>query len=98
MWIENFNTIPPMNLQAMMKEVNIDNKIREIIDEIVIAKAHSIESDTINPPKELMEFLREKLEYYYNYAKGINNERERDSEALNEFFHRTLRACSGGII
>lgn len=98
MWIENFNTIPPMNLQAMMKEVKIDNKIKEIIYELVIVKADSIESDTINPPKELMKFLKDKLEYYYDYVKGINTERERDSKALNEFFNRTLRAYSRGII
>lgn len=97
MWIENFNTIPPMNLQAMIKEVEIDNKIKEIIEKLVIVKASSIESDTINPPKELMEFLRDKLEYYYNYVKDIKNEKERASNFLNEFFHKILRNYSGGI-
>jgi predicted nucleotidyltransferase len=97
MWKENFNTIPPMNLQAMMKEVEIDKKIREIIDKLVIVKADSIESDTIKPPKELVGFLRDKLEYYYNYAKGIKTEKERDSSVLNEFFHKTLKEYSGGI-
>lgn len=97
MWIENFNTIPPMNLQAMMKEVEIDNKIKEIIEKLVIVKADSIESDTINPPKELVGFLKDKLEYYYSYAKGIKNEKERDSNILNEFFHKTLQDYSGGI-
>lgn len=97
MWIENFNTIPPMNLQAMMKEVELDNKIKEIIEKLVIIKADSIESDTINPPKELMKFLRDKLEYYYNYAKGIKNEKERNSNMLNEFFHKALRNYSGEI-
>lgn len=92
MWIENFNTIPPMNLRAMMKEVEMDNKIREIIDKLVSVKADSIESDTIKPPKELVEFLKDKLEYYYNYAKGIKTEKERDSSILNEFFHKTLQS------
>jgi predicted nucleotidyltransferase len=97
MWIEKFNTIPPMNLQELFKEVEIDNKIREIIDKLVIVKADSIESDTINPPKELMRFLKDKLEYYYSYAKAINNEKERNSSTLNEFFNKALRDYSGGI-
>lgn len=97
MWIENFNTIPPMNLQAMMKEVEIDNKIRDIIDKLVIAKADSIECDTIHPPKELMKFLKDKLEYYYSYAKRIVTEKERDSSTLNDFFNKALSDYSGGI-
>ena len=62
MWVENYNTNPPMNLQAMIKEVEIENKIKKIIDDLVIVKADSIESDTVESPIELMEFLREKLE------------------------------------
>ncbi|OOM05882.1 nucleotidyltransferase domain-containing protein [Clostridium saccharobutylicum] len=97
MWIEKFNTIPPMNLQAMMKKVEIHNNIRKIIEELVVVKADSIESDSINQPIELMKFLRDKLEYYYSYAKDIKAEKERDSRTLNEFFHKTLRDYSGGI-
>jgi len=97
MWIEKFNAIPTMNLQAMMEYVEIYNKIRNVIEELVIIKSDSIESDTINEPIELMKFLRDKLEYYNSYAKTIKTEKERDSSILNEFFHKTLRNYSGGI-
>lgn len=97
MWIEKCNTIPPMNLQAMMKEVEIDNRIKEMIEELVIVKSDSIESDAINPQTELMKFLKDKIEYYDNYVKYISNQRERDSRMLNEFFHKILRDYSGGI-
>lgn len=97
MWIENFNTIPPMNLQAMMKEVKMDDKVKTIIEELVTIKADRIESDTIKQPTELMEFLRDKLEYYYSYAKNIKTEKERDSSILNEFFHKTIKEYSGDI-
>lgn len=97
MWIEKFNAIPTMNLQAMMEDVEIYNKIRNMIEELVIVKSDSIESDTINEPIELMKFLRDKLEYYNSYAKTIKTEKERDSSILNEFFHKTLRNYSGGI-
>ncbi|NMF07077.1 nucleotidyltransferase domain-containing protein [Clostridium beijerinckii] len=97
MWIENFNTIPPMNLQAMMEEVEMEDKVKTIIEELVIIKAERIESDTIKQPTELMEFLRDKLEYYYSYAKNIKTEKERDSSILNEFFHNTIKEYSGDI-
>ncbi|AVK47579.1 hypothetical protein AXY43_05805 [Clostridium sp. MF28] len=97
MWIENFNTIPPMNLQAMMKEVKMDDKVKTIIEELVTIKADRIESDTIKQPTELMEFLRDKLEYYYSYAKNIKTEKERDSSILNEFFHKAIKEYSGDI-
>jgi predicted nucleotidyltransferase len=97
MWVEAYNTIPPMNLQAMMKEATIDNKIKKIIDDLVIAKADSIESDTIKPPIELMEFLKEKLEYYNRYVRDIKNEKKRNSDLLNEFFQKTLKKYYGGI-
>lgn len=97
MWIENFNTIPPMNLQAMMKEVKMDDKVKTIIEELVTIKADRIESDTIKQPTELMEFLRDKLEYYYSYAKNIKTEKERDSSILNEFFHETIKEYRGDI-
>lgn len=97
MWIEKFNAIPTMNLQAMMEDIEMDNKIRNMIEELVIVKSDSIESDTINEPIELMKFLRDKLEYYNSYAKNIKTEKERDSSILNEFFHKTLRNYSGGI-
>jgi predicted nucleotidyltransferase len=97
MWIENFNTIPPMNLQAMMKEVKMDDKVKTIIEELVTIKADRIESDTIKQPTELMEFLRDKLEYYYSYAKNIRTEKERYSSILNEFLHKTIKEYSGDI-
>lgn len=97
MWIENFNTIPPMNLQAMMKKVKMDDKVKTIIEELVTIKADRIESDTIKQPTELMEFLRDKLEYYYSYAKNIRTEKERYSSILNEFFHKTIKEYSGDI-
>jgi len=98
MWVETYNTIPPMNLQSMMKEVLIDKKIKEIIDGLVIVKADITESDTINLPTELVGFLKEKLEYYDSYVKGIKNEKERDPSMLNEFFQKTLRDFYGGIL
>ena len=97
MWIEKLNAIPTMNLQAMMQDIEMDNKIRNMIEELVTVKADSIESDTINEPIEIMKFLRDKLEYYNSYAKTIKTEKERDSSILNEFFHKTLRNYSGGI-
>ena len=97
MWVETSNTIPPMNLQEMMKEVEIDNKIKKIIKDLVIVKTDSIESDTIEPPIELMEFLREKLDHYDSYVKSIKNEKERDPSMLNEFFQKTLKDYCGGM-
>lgn len=86
-----------MNLQAMMKEVKMDDKVKTIIEELVTIKADRIESDTIKQPTELMEFLRDKLEYYYSYAKNIKTEKERDSSILNEFFHETIKEYRGDI-
>lgn len=97
MWMETYNTIPPMNLQSMMKKVEIDSKIKAIVDELVIVKADSIESDTVKPPLELIEFLKEKLEYYDSYVKRIKNEKERHPGILNEFFQKTLRDYYRGI-
>lgn len=91
MWIEKYNVIPPMNQQVMLKEVEIDNKIKNIIYELVIVKAESTEFDVIRPQIELMNFLKDKLQYYEAYAKKIKNERERDPSALNEFFHKALK-------
>lgn len=91
MWIEKYNVIPPMNLQVMLKEIEIDNKIKNIINELVIVKADSTEFDVIRPQIELMNFLKDKLQYYEAYAKNIKNERERDPSALNEFFHKVLK-------
>jgi uncharacterized protein len=96
-WMETYNTIPPMNLQSMMKKIEIDNKIKAIVYELVIVKADSIESDTVKPPLELIEFLKEKIEYYDSYIKGIKNEKERNPVILNEFFQKTLRDYYGGI-
>jgi len=98
MWMETYNTIPPMNLQSMMKKIEIDSKIKAIVDELIIVKADSIESGTVKPQLELIEFLKEKLEYYDSYVKGIKNEKERNPGILNEFFQKTLRDYYGGIL
>ena len=97
MWVEAYNCVPPMNLQEMMAKLNIDMEIKKIIEELVIFKADCIEADTIKLPVELIEFLKQKLEYYDNYVKTVKNERKRDASALNDFFQKTLRDYYGGI-
>jgi predicted nucleotidyltransferase len=97
MWIESYNTIPQMNLQEMMSKVEIDNQIRKMIDELVIIKADSIETDTIRQPIEIINYLKQKLDYYDNYIIGVKNEKNRDSSDLNSFFQKTLKDYYGGI-
>lgn len=96
MWIEKYNTIPPMNIQDLMKGIILDNKIKNIIDELIVVKADCIESDTIKQPCELISFLDGKIKYYDSYVKSIKNEKERDISMLNQFFQETLNECYGG--
>lgn len=97
MWVERYNSIPPMNLQAMMERLEIDNSIKNMINELVIYKTDCTEADTIKAPTELMEHLKQKLEYYNDYVKTIKNEKTRDEGLLNEFFRKTLREYCGGL-
>lgn len=97
MWIEKYKTITPMNLQEMMRGLELDNGIRKLIDEYTIIKAGSTESDTVSKPKELIEFLEQKLNYFDGYVKSMYNDKNRDASDLNEFFQRTLKEYFGGI-
>ena len=97
MWVEAYNCVPPMNLQAMMVKLDINKGIEKTIEELVIFKADCVEADTIKLPVELIEFLKGKLEYYDSYVKNVDKEKKRDASALNEFFQKTLRDYCGGI-
>lgn len=97
MWVEAYNSMPPMNLQAMMSKLHIDKEIKNIIEELVIYKADCIESDTMKLTIELIEFLKQKLNYYDSYVKNVKKEKKRDAKVLNDFFQKTLRDYDGGI-
>lgn len=97
MWIEKYKTIPPMNLQDMMRGLELDNGICKLIDDHVNIKAGSTESDIVNKPKELIEFLEQKLDYFNGYVKSLDNGKNRDNRDLDEFFQMTLKEYFGGI-
>jgi uncharacterized protein len=97
MWVGNYHTIPPMNLQAMMSELKIDKQIRKTIDKLILIKADSTEADTIKQPLELIQFLKGNLDYYDHYIKNVENIRNRDASKLNEFFQKILTDYHGGV-
>ncbi len=77
--------------------LRIRKGIKNIIEELVIFKADCVESDTIKLPSELIEFLKQRLNYYDDYVKNVKKEKNRDAELLNDLFQKTLREYDEGI-
>lgn len=89
MWIEKYNTNPPMEFEKLLNAQILDKDLRDIIDSLLVRKKAGEEMDIEDRIEPLNNFLEEKLDYYTNYPKE-SRQHAIDNRPLNKLFRSTL--------
>ena len=94
MWIEKYESIPPMNLQEMMEKFSDDDRVYYIINDLIEYKSGCTEKDIIEAPTKIIEFVERKIKYYDTYVKEINQDKKIDVTRLDTFFANAVSQWS----
>jgi len=90
MWIESFQEIPPILFDDLLKIGGLDELFLKEVMALLERKKQGEELDLEPRKKVLNDFIEEKLSYFEEYVKGINESNTMDIEHLNKLFRKTL--------
>jgi predicted nucleotidyltransferase len=89
MWIEKYNTMPPMEFDKLMKE-HVDNaELKKEIENLLVRKRSGEELSEEPRIAIINDFLEERIGYYSAFVKQFSG-KEPDTAKLNELFRLTL--------
>ena len=89
-WIENNDTMAPMEFQRLL-DTQLDNpKLKAEIDKLKMRKMDGEELDVEPRIGIINDFLEERIAYYEKYVEQYNSKKEPDIEKLNLLFRETL--------
>jgi len=90
-WIENNNTMPPMEFEKLLESQVNDRELYSEISILLKRKRLGDELD-IEPRIDVINgFLDDKILYYENYVEKINNGKDIDIEILDAVFLEALQ-------
>lgn len=90
-WIENNNTMPPMEFEKLLESQVNDRELYNKISILLERKRLGDELD-IEPRIDIInKFLDDEILYYENYVQKINNSKDLDIEILDTLFLETLK-------
>ncbi|MDF2945589.1 MAG: conserved hypothetical cytosolic protein [Bacillales bacterium] len=95
MWVEKYSTVPPVEFQELLKLDGLNKNLLNQIDKLLIRKMVGEEMSLEKSIPVINEFIEEKLEYYKNYVKTIEEKNIVDFSKLNNIFLSTLREVWG---
>lgn len=93
MWIERFDTPPPMSFILLLDPLMPDGSIRRAIDELLEVKRSSLEVADGPPIPEISRFLDVALQQRLGCSPQLRGSGGRQSE-LDQFFRQTLQVIS----
>lgn len=85
-WIEKFKTIPPVELNEIFNHLNIENKYRDEISELIERKKQGGLSNEERKNKLLDMFIKYNNQYYWKMAKNHNTIEIPETKPLDDFF------------
>lgn len=91
MWIETYNTMPPMEFGKLLSAQALKPEIRNEINKLLEIKTSGEEVDKIAKNPELIDFLSSKIEHYEQYIGTINKNSYPDAKILDRLFQDTLK-------
>lgn len=95
MWIEKNNTTPPMEFSKLMTEQQLDYSLVNEIYKLLKKKTAGLEIDIEPKSPIIIDFLKDKIDYYEQYLKTVRKEKESDYASLNVLFRETLKEVWG---
>ena len=91
MWIEKNSAMPPMEFSKLMADQQLDCTLVNEINKLLEKKTAGMEIDIEPKSQVIIDFLRNKIDYYEQYLKIVRKEKTSDYEALNNLFRETLK-------
>lgn len=89
-WIKQTDTMAPMEFQKLVESQVTDEFVKIEIQNLLARKITSEELNEESKNQILNDFLEQKIEFYNNYVKTIQQPEQPDSEKLNELFRDTI--------
>jgi len=82
-WIEKNKTVPPFLFNELLDKTQLEQNVRNAIENLLIMKKEKRELDLYPKIEELNQFVEKKIEYYEKFLK--NCEFEKDLPKVEEF-------------
>lgn len=89
-WIENYQTIPPIEFQSLVEELIPEGNLKMLIDELLRRKMVGEELNLEQRIDQINLFLNDEINRLEEYAKNIRNDIQDPTESLNQIFRETL--------
>ena len=89
-WIEQTNTMAPMEFHDLVKTQISDKKLKNEIEKLLTRKQNGEELDKEPKIQILNDFLEKEIAYFKNQVKQYDQELKPDTEKLNNLFRTTL--------
>ena len=89
MWVEKFNTQPPMLFTELMDKLSFDEILTKEIDSLLIRKKDGVEMDLEDRIDIINDFLEDRILYFETYVKSIKSN-SNDINKLDLFFRDVL--------
>ena len=89
-WIKQTDTMAPMEFQKLVDSQSTGKHVREEIQNLLTRKIIGEELNEEPKNKILNDFLEQKIDFYNDYIKSIEQPIQPSSENLNELFRYTL--------
>lgn len=96
-WIEENNTMPPMEFEKLVETQVKDPELRKEIDILLQRKMIGEELDIEPKISIINDFLSNQIEYFQNYLSQFDFTLEPDTEKLNKLFREILIETSEEI-
>ncbi len=91
MWIENSNTMPPMEFSKLMIGQQLDGTLVNEINKLLEKKTSGLEIDIEPKSSIIIDFLDSRIEHFEQYLKTVKKDKKSDYNSLNSLFRETLK-------
>jgi len=89
-WIRQTNTMAPMEFQKLLDSQVTDLKVKNEIKDLLRRKINGEELNEEARIDILNDFLDEKIQYYNNYIKFLEQSKQPETRLLDELFKQTM--------
>jgi predicted nucleotidyltransferase len=94
-WIENRNTMPPMEFEKLVETEVQDRRLADEINNLLQRKKGGEELDIERQIPLMNDFLEREIEHYSHYVRTIEKTPPPDHGVLDKFFRETLKEVWG---
>ncbi|MGG0793785.1 nucleotidyltransferase domain-containing protein [Brevibacillus laterosporus] len=91
MWIEKFNTNPPISFQELVSNLLNDSELKREIEELLKRKIAGDELNLENRIDILNKFIEEKLQHLIEFANEYKSEQSDPTQQLDQIYRKYLK-------